>query len=776
MYVFNFARRFAVIALALLFCALAAHATTTGIESVLFTFPGSQQPSQLIQASDGNFYGTVATNGASSVGYVFRVTPAGSMSVVYSFTGGADGGTPTNSLIEGNDGNLYGTNTTGGVGNGVLYQLTLAGAITVLHTFTAATDGLAAGSLIETTSGDFFGAANSGGASSSGTVFEYSHLGVFSLVHTFTGTASDGSRPNSELVQASDGLIYGVTVRGGSMGAGSIFRFNPADFTTFTTFSSFAPTGQSDPNYNPTFGMTEGTDGALYGLTAEGGTGYGSVYKVVPGTTPTVTFDLYDLVSFSDGGLPASSMTLGGDGNFYATASSYGPGGPPNGTIFQFLPSGTVSLNTLYGFNFPSGNAIGGPIQGFDGNFYGSALGQIYKLVATPAVPAPVMLASTASSVMLGNGFTLNWVVNNAFSQTFQNCQAHGSWSGAEPLSGSLLVTPAAAGTYNYALTCGGVESALVSVTVTGPPTVTATPVITPNGGTFGGPVAYNITDATPGAVIHYTTNGSTPTLASPVWGGVPVVLTSNATVKAIALASPLTVSGVATANFVIVINVDTTCTVNYLSGFNPSTGLSLNHGASVAGSILEMTHGLVNEDTSAFTTKRIPHNTFATVFSFRFENATPASADGLTFTLQANSPLIFGAGGGGLGYDGLPHSMGLKFDLFNNNGEGNNSVGLYFGGAAPTTPAVNLTPSGINLHSGHIMIAYVTYGSQFLTLELLDTVTGKQFTHDFHLPATDPFGASTVYAGFTAATHALTSRAQIGAWYLESAGPCNLR
>ena len=103
-----------------LFSALAAHATTTGVESVLFTFPGSQQPSQLIQASDGNFYGTVATNGASSVGYVFRVTPAGSMSVVYSFTGGADGGTPTNSLIEGNDGNLYGANTTGGVGNGAV--------------------------------------------------------------------------------------------------------------------------------------------------------------------------------------------------------------------------------------------------------------------------------------------------------------------------------------------------------------------------------------------------------------------------------------------------------------------------------------------------------------------------------------------------------------------------------------------------------------------------------------------------------------------------------
>ena len=774
MYVFRTARNLAILACALLMpylLAPSAFAVTTGAESVLAsTLASFQQPSQLIQASDGNFYGTVPTGGTGSAGYVFRVTPAGAFTAIYNFTGGADGGAPMGSLIEGNDGNLYGTSTTGASGSGALFQMTLNGAITVLHPFAAA-DGATAGSLIENSAGDFFGAAQTGGASSDGTVFEYSHLGVFSVVHTFTGTAGDGSRPNPSLVQASDGLIYGVTVRGGSTGAGSLFRFDPANPASFVTFGSFPPTGQSDPDYNPTFGMAQGTDGNLYGLTAEGGTGYGTVYKVVPGASPSVVLNFYNLVSFSDGGLPFSSMTLGGDGNFYATASSYGPGGPPDGTIFQFLP-GTASLNTLYGFSSPAGNAIGAPIQGMDGNFYGSAIGQIYKLVATPAVPAPVSLTAGAASIALGDSVTLNWAVNNAYSQTFQNCQAQGAWSGPVALTGSESVTPAATGAFTYAITCGGVESALVTVNVMPSVSVTLTPVITPNGGTFNGPTAYNITDASPGAIIHYTTDGSTPTLASPIWAGIPVVLTANATVKAVAIASPLTVSGVASANFVIVINAKT-CIVDYALGFTPHTGLELNHGATVSGPLLQLTHGLLNEDTSAFTTKRIAHNTFATAFAFRFLNATGNSADGLSFVLQTVSPAAFGGGGSGLGYAGLPSSMALKFDIHNDAGEGSNSVGLYFDGAVPTIPSLSLAPSGINLHSGHIMLAYVTYDSVFLTLDLVDVVTGNHLTHNFHLPPTSPFTSPSAYVGFTASTSALTSNAQVIAWILESAGPC---
>ena len=753
----------------------AAAYATTATESVIYTFSPFNTPSQLIQAHDGNFYGTAPGGGTGAHGFVFRLSTAGTQTVIYNFTNGTDGGAPLASLIEGNDGNLYGTNTSGGSGSGVLFRMTLAGAITTLHTFASATDGSNAGQLIQNTAGDIFGAATNGGASSAGTVFEYSHLSVFSLVHTFTGASGDGSQPNTQLIQATDGLIYGATRRGGSLSnSGSLFRFNPASVASFATYASFPPTNLSDPDYNPAFGLTEGEDGALYGLTAEGGTtGYGTVYKVVPGATPTVTLNHFNFTSFSNGGLPASGLFLGGDGALYGTTSAYGPGGPPNGTVFQYLPS-TNTLNVLYSFSSPNGNATGAPIQAADGELYGPASAQIYKLVTTPSIPAPVAISASPSIVTVGTSFTLDWIAHNVYSETMQDCYAHGSWSGSKAISGTQTITPTAAGTYTYSLTCGGIESASTTVTVHPATTgVTATPVITPASGSFTGPVEYNITDASSGAVIHYTTNGTTPTLTSPVWDNVPKVIVANTVIQAIAIASPLTVSSVAEAKYAIAVNSKTNCSIAYPKGFVANSDLILNHTTSISGTTLDLTHGLQNENNSAFAEPRIPVSVFATEFHFLFAKATPTSGDGITFTVQASSFHALGGPGGALGYQGIPNSLGLKFDLHNNSGEGINSVGLYFGGAAPTVPSVDLTPSGINLHSGHIMDAYVTYDSHHLVLNLKDTVTAATFTHTWALPTTSPFGATSAYAGFTSSTGVTTSYAQILDWTLESEGVC---
>jgi uncharacterized repeat protein (TIGR03803 family) len=718
--------------LLLLSASVAAHATTA-TESGLAVVSGT--PSQLIQAHDGNFYGTASTGGASGKGFVFQATPGGALALIYSFTNGADGGAPQASLIEGNDGNLYGTTTTGAAGSGALFRLTLGGTITPLHSFAAATDGSNAGALIQNNAGDLFGAANNGGASGLGTVFEYDHGGNFLLVHTFTGTAGDGARPNTQLLQASDDLIYGSTVRGGALSnSGSLFRFDPASFASFATYGSFPPTNQSDPNYNPSYGLTEGADGSLYGLTAEGGTGYGTIYRVVPGATPVVTLDLYDLVSFPDGGLPESGLFLGGDGNFYGTTSSYGMGGPPAGTFFQYIPAGAGTFTALYAFNSPLGNTQGTPLEGADGNFYGPFNNTLYKIAVTPPIPAPVTVTASAAAITLGQSVTIGWQVTNAFSQTAENCYAHGGWSGSQALSGSVVLTPAAPGTYIYALTCGGVESSLTTVVVNGVP-VTPTPVITPSGGTYYGPKSYTITDAAAGATIYYTTDGTTPTPSSTVWNGFPKVIVQTTTIKAIAIASPLAVSAEAAATLTIN-NVYRTCKISYVEGFHPNPNLVLNHGASIAGTTLELSHDLVGENTSVFALPRIPVKTFVTAFRFRFFQADATSADGLTFTVQADAATAVGQAGGGLGYDGIIHSVALKFDLHNNAGEGNNSVGVYFDGAFPGIPAVDLTPSGINLHSGHTMLADVTWDSKYLTLQLKDSVTGKTFSHVFALPA----------------------------------------
>jgi len=747
------------VALALLSVAIPAFATT---ESTFYTFSPFNQSSQLIQAHDGNFYAT-AQSGGLGAGFVYRITPAGAATIIHNFNDTSDGGLPTDALIEGNDGNLYGTTPTGGLGYGTLFRMTLSGAITILHNFTA-NDGSTAGALMMNNAGDIFGASMRGGSGSAGTVYEYSHSGVFSVIHTFTGLAGDGALPDSELVQASDGYIYGATRRGGSLSdGGSLFRFNPLVAGSFATFASFPPTAfSSDPYYNPTYGMTEGADGVLYGVTAEGGTsGYGTVYKVIPGASPVFTIDYANFNGGTLGGMPDSSLTLGGDHNFYGTTSAYGPGGPPNGTIFEFTTGG--SLSTLYPFSSPHGQATGAPVEAADGIFYGPSSGELYKLQLTSPIAKPVTVTASAAAITIGSSVTLTWNVSNAYSQTASNCYAHGSWSGSKAISGSAAVTPVAVGTYTYSLTCGGVESGWATVVVNPAPTPTPTPVITPASGTYGAPIEYNITDSVAGAIIHYTVDGSTPTLASPVWDGTPTAVLTATTVKAIAIHTPSLVSAVATAHFAFSTTTATACTINYSTGFTTPTGLVLNNGASITGSNLEMTHNLTNEHTSAFTKARIPLKIFVTDFRFQFLKATSKSGDGLTFAVNAKSPTLFGSSGAGLGYARIPSSMALKFDLKNDAGEG----------AMPTVPSVDITPSGIDLHSGHIMEAYVTYDGTYLKLLLTDTVTAAHFAHTFALPTPSPIGASLAYAGFTSSTDLSVSDTRVLLWGLQAAGPC---
>ncbi len=750
----------------LLACAsVLVHATSVSFIATL------DQPSQLIQASNGFLYGTAQNGGVSSSGYVFRLSTSGTATILHSFNGTSDGGTPTSSLIEGSDGNLYGTTTTGGIGNGTLFRMSLAGAITVLHNFSTS-DGSQAGSLIQTSAGDLFGTANFAGSSGLGTVFEYSHLGVFSVFHTFSGTSGDGARPSPALVQASNGLIYGATLRGGSLSnGGSAFRFNPSVAGSLVTFGSFPPTDMSDPFYNPSFGMTQFTDGNLYGATAEGGTsGYGSIYRVVPGA-PSLTTDYTNFNSSSTGGLPETSLTLAGNGNLYGTTSAYGLGGPPSGTIFSLNSS--LGLTILYDFSAPHGAPTGAPIEASDGNFYGPAGSEIYKMTLSAPIPPPVHVTASPAAITLGSSSTIAWNVVNAISDTAKNCWAHGSWSGSKALSGSTTVTPSAAGTYTYALTCGGVVSGLATVTVSPSAGPTPTPVITPAAGTYTGPVTYNITDSASFTTIHYTTDGTTPTESSPIWPGSPLVLLSTTTVKAVAQGVNRPISAIASSTFTISATTSTACSVNYGSGFYSSTNLHLNHGATLSASDLVLTHNLTNEATSAFTKARIPLKTFATNFKFRFLNATSKSGDGITFALSAKSPTLYGTSGIGLGYARIPSSMGLKFDLVNNAGEGVNSVGLYFNGAVPDVPAFDLTPSGINLHSGHILDAYVSYESSSLVLNLTDTVTGAHYSHTFPLTVPSPIGASSAYAGFTGGSSSQISNAQILSWKLLSSGPC---
>jgi hypothetical protein len=157
----------------------------------------------------------------------------------------------------------------------------------------------------------------------------------------------------------------------------------------------------------------------------------------------------------------------------------------------------------------------------------------------------------------------------------------------------------------------------------------------------------------------------------------------------------------------------------------------------------------------------------FTTDFTFQQAPGSNPTGDGLAFVLQNASPAAQGPAGGGLGYGpglaaqtggGIGNSIAIKFDVYDNSGEGTNSTGLYTNGASPTTPAVDLTASGVNLHLGNIMRAHVTYNGTTLVLTISDTSSGISFTNSWNINIPTTINSNTAYAGFTDGTGGVTA------------------
>jgi uncharacterized repeat protein (TIGR03803 family) len=279
----------------------------------------------MVQGPDGNFYGTTYSGGTVACsdtfgnicGTVFKVTPDGEITTLYSFCSLAncsDGSNPSAGLVLGTDGNFYGTTSYGG--------------------------------------NDTCPRAYSSGC---GTVFKMTPEGVLTTLHAFSGT--DGENPNGTLVQAADGNFYGAALNGGDMGCyspvhkgcGTIFRVTPTgEFSRVHRF-------QGDDGANPFAGLTEGSDGDLYGTTRLGGTyGAGIVFKLAPKGVLTILYVFCSQTGCADGGYPEGVLTLGSDGNFYGTTSIAGTGcGDGCGTVFKMTASG--SLATLHEFDYTDG-------------------------------------------------------------------------------------------------------------------------------------------------------------------------------------------------------------------------------------------------------------------------------------------------------------------------------------------------------------------------------------------------------------------------------------
>jgi uncharacterized repeat protein (TIGR03803 family) len=255
--------------------------TPSGIQSVLFSFPaGSSDPyTGLIQGSDGNFYGTTGAGGTNDDGTVFKITPSGTETVLHVFAkSGSDGETPYAGLIQGTDGNFYGTTYFGGAnGLGTIFKVTPSGTETVLYSFAAGSDGEHPyGGVVQGSDGNFYGTTYQGGSSGLGTVFKITPSGTETVLYSFAGGSSDGANPEAGLMQGSDGNFYGDTLLGGAGALGTVFKITPSGAET--VLHAFA--GGSD-GANPSANLVQGSDGNLYGSTGAGGTrGDGAFFKV----------------------------------------------------------------------------------------------------------------------------------------------------------------------------------------------------------------------------------------------------------------------------------------------------------------------------------------------------------------------------------------------------------------------------------------------------------------------------------------------------------------
>jgi uncharacterized repeat protein (TIGR03803 family) len=305
--------------------------TPSGTETVIYSFgpspDGANPYGTLVQASDGTLYGTTQAGGAG-YGTVFKITTAGAESVIYPFGPPPDGANPYGGLTLASDGNLYGMTSAGGVGYGTVFKVTTGGTETRLHSFAASNDGnFPEGGLIQGTDGNLYGMTHLGGAGSNfGTVFKISTSGTtYKVLHSF-GTAGDGSQPYGSLVQASDGNLYGTTTVGGTASLGTVFKITTSG--TETVLHSF---GSPADGANPYGRLIQGSDGALYGLTQAGGANnQGSVFQITTAGTEAV---LYSFGSTSDGTGPKAGLLQAGNGALYGITPA---GGANNlGAVFE---------------------------------------------------------------------------------------------------------------------------------------------------------------------------------------------------------------------------------------------------------------------------------------------------------------------------------------------------------------------------------------------------------------------------------------------------------
>jgi uncharacterized repeat protein (TIGR03803 family) len=298
--------------------------------SSLGPYGGAYPYSGVTLGTDGLFYGTNYYGGTGGHGEVYKVTAAGVVTPLHSFAGTGDGANPFSAPIEGTNGVFYGTTSSiTATVNSTAYSVTSGGTFNTLHTFTGTDGQNVYAPLVQGTDGNFYGNTAAGGTGD-GVIFKMAPSGAVTVLHTFAGT--DGSNASYPLIQASDGNFYGTTSTGGSSNAGVVFKI-----TAGGTYNVIYNLNGTTDGAGPSSGLVQATNGKLYGVTENLNVGLGTIFSV---TTSGMFTTLYTF-TYSDypvGGYPVSPLIQHTDGLLYGT--TYVGGSPSNGCESLLYPGG----------------------------------------------------------------------------------------------------------------------------------------------------------------------------------------------------------------------------------------------------------------------------------------------------------------------------------------------------------------------------------------------------------------------------------------------------
>jgi len=576
---------------------------------------------------------------------------------------------------------------------------------------------------------------------------------------------------------------------GGTYQAGSAWYNTPVNIQSFTTDFGIQ---LSNPSADGMTFTIQGTGLSALGP-AGGGLGYGPDSPTNPsasantpiGKSVAIKFDLYSNAGeganstglYTNGAsptTPAIDLTSSGvslhSGNLLAVHMSY------NGTVLSMTITDTVTsatFSTSWTVNIPS--IVGGNTAyvGFTGGTGGLSSSQKVGTWTFSSSGGSTPTAATPAITPVAGTYTLPVTVT--ITDATSGSAIYYTTDGTTPTASSTLYTApfslTGPVTVKAIATASGYNTSAVASNAYA--IQAAAPIFSPVPGTYTASQSVTITDTTPNSTIYYTLNGTTPTTSSSLYSG-PVFIGTTETLSAIAAAPGLVnsqpFSGVYT------INSSGGTGIAFGNGFTAGS-MTLVSAASINGTNLRITDGGANEVAAAWYPTPVNIQNFTTDFTFLISGGTSPTADGFAFVIQGVGTTAIGTLGGGLGYGpgtvggtgGIAQSVAVKFDLYSNSGEGADSTGLYTNGASPTTPAVDMSSSAINLHSGHAFTVHMTYDGTNLSMTLTDTTTNGTFTQTWPINIAAATGANAAFVGFTGGTGTLTAIQDIQNWTFSS-------